>query len=654
MSLKDAIGAAGIRHAHIVDDAYDKLPGAGLGEAEINTFIQAIDDANFTEVATLLGIAESEEGIVTALQTAEGAIRLYPERAKYGAPAEQLFQDFTQATKPEQERLQPLLDFLRSHGVECHTFGRSYEIDEQPAPQLLFVDLKLNEREIIVAEPISVVVKMKTRFPDADPLVFLMSTQENSLRAHRTEFRKRCELFSSQFEDLPKRMLATEQLLRRFVSHHVDAYPRVLKLREHVQAWDRAMKAAHQHLTDTMRSLDLPDYFVLHNTAMADGAEIGGYVLDLMLGYLGNEVERSVDLHAFAAALNKWDLKNLKRSRFNVAPLVGDIFSANMVHTTERLNAEHGRRFSPAYGYLNLGDIFFNRAEVQANAIKTARIVLTPVCDLARPESIAQRKASIFLCEGSVKKLTPTTDLIGDEEPPLDQVILRFGPNGMQYIIDWRKKRVHTWDYQEYEKLKQPDTFAWVHAGRLRQLYALQLQRVVFADLERVGTMRRPAPYAPHGVEVLVPKGVRWVHLPMNVVYSGDPAAGAISNDTASEDTTFILSDVMLRETFERLTEWLRHNDAEPCAERLRQLSECDVALDNLMFYVETRAQKQKAMKENDSNVYPLASTPLPEGLNPILAKSVVLAIQNDKTFGVGKPWAPENPAVLVFRYIKL
>jgi hypothetical protein len=316
MTLAEAVAAAGIQHAHIVDDAFDSLPGAGLPGREVSTFINDIGDEAFAQVSKILGVVEEENAVAAALAQPEGAAALFQHIGKFGKPGEVLFQDFTMATQPEKDRLEALIRFLRELGITCHTFGRDYSIEKEPEPQFLFVDLKLNEQRIVIAEPIGVVMKMKERYRSANALVFLMSTQEQALRAHRVEFRDRCELFSSQFEDLPKRMIATTPALRRFIAHHVDAYPRVVQMRKHIEAWSKAMDDAKRQLMSTFRKLDLPDYFVLHHTASADEVEFGGYLIDAMLGYIGNEIERSPGVADFAAAVNKLDLKNLKRSRF--------------------------------------------------------------------------------------------------------------------------------------------------------------------------------------------------------------------------------------------------------------------------------------------------------------------------------------------------
>jgi len=648
VTSQGAVANAGITDVHIVDDAFDPVPGAGLEDLAIHTFFAAIDEGQFDAIAALLGVlGAGEEDVLSRLRTPEGAAALYEQRAEYGAPAELLFEDFSNATSPERNRLEPLIDFLRDLGIRCHKFGREYVLNGEPAPQVLFVDLKLNENQIILEEPIQVVRKMRANYPDAHPLVFLMSAQEQALKADRDTFRDRCELFSSQFEDLPKRTIAQPAALERFFEHHVDAYPRIVALQRHVGSWSTAMTTAQKKLEATLRQLDLADYFVLHNTASADGVRLGGYVTDLLLEYVAHQIEASENVGAFAKELDSWDVSKLTRSRFNIAPLVADIFAANVLHAVERLNWERELGLGPSNGFLSLGDVFFLRQEVANGPIKTATVVLQPACDLVRPGDIIYRQATILVCPGRVKPLTGATELITVDG--LDPVILRYPPRtASQHVIEWQKKRPFYWPYTELERLKKPETHEWVHVGRLRPLYALQLQRAVTADLSRVGTQRRPAPYVPHGVEVLVPKDGKWTTL---LTYANDPSAGAISDDKGDKNKTFILYDGVIREACERLQIWIDDNAGQAATAMLTRLLGCPEAIRALMYH---KASTAPDVKKN--TVFPLARVALPENQRGQLDNSVVLAVKRDedKRYGSGQDLPAGERAVVVFRFVRI
>ena len=648
MTLKDTVAQAGITDAHIVDDAFDVLPGAGLQDAPIHTFLSALNSAQFDAVADLLGVPGGDEDtVVERLRHREGAAALWPVRATYGEAADRLLQDFAQTVGPERDLLNPLLVTLERLGIRCHTFGRDYAPHEEPPPQMLFVDLKLTEDRIRVQEPVAVIKKMREHYHDAHPLVFLMSTQQGSLEAERDTFREASKLFSSQFEDIAKRKIEKQAAFERFLEHHVQVYRRIVALQRHVESWSRAMALSQRTLETTLRKLDLADYFVLHNTASADRIKLGGYVTDLLLEYVAYQIEGSADIGAFAKELDSWDPKLLTRSHFNIQPLVADIFAANVLHAFERLEWERDRGLGPTHGFLRLGDVFFRRAEVENGPIESAVVVLQPACDLVRPDSVVKREATILLCKGKVKQLRGASKLLTEDN--LDPVILRF-PAGTdtRYVVTWQKKQACFWAHTELERLKTPSTHEWVHVGRLRSLYALQLQRAVTAELSRVGTQRRPVTYVAHGIEVLIPKHGKWSTL---AAYAAEPSAGAIADDKREQRKTFMVSDVIIRETFDRLDDWLGVAATEPATETLRRLADCPEAIRALMFHTASTAPEDKGKL-----VFPLATTELPDGMRDLLGNSVVLATQRpeDSRFSTGRDVVAGESSVMVFRFIRI
>lgn len=659
MSLQDLVREAGILHAHLVDDAFDKVPGAELRPESLQTFVSSLNTQQFDELAAVLGMPEgNEDEILQFLNTYDGSISLYSHRAKFGEAADLLFEDFIAGLEPEKNRLAPLIDFLQGLGIECHTFGRDYQVDSTPEPQMLFVDLKLNEREIRLDEPVRVVKTLKERYQGAHPLIFLMSSAPVALQADQEDFRDKCCLLITQFEILPKRTFASSDDLGLFLKHHIGVYSQLCQLQAHVASWEHALDSAKEKLKRTLYSLDLPDYFVLHrNTVALEQIPLGTYVSDLLLEYVSHEIESSPEVWSFARYLDDWKLSDLTRSRFNVAPVVGDIFSANVLHAFPRIAAESDRGRGPANGYLNLGDIFFRREEIEQSKIKTAWVVLSPACDLVRPSVLQKRKASILLCEGEVESLKAST--IPKEVDGLHPVILRHPPeNGQQFIIWWQKKRPQIWRPEDLMGLENPAESQWTHVGRLRPLYALQLQHAVTSDLSRIGVQRPPDAYVPHGIEVLIAKANKWEML-VNT-FRDDPTAGAISQNKGAQKLTFILSDVVVRETLSKLRNWVARNPEEPAADLLGRLPRCDGADRALMFHVHEIRDKDLA-KGDDSKaseaIFPLHAIRLPEGESQDIKESIVFAWQGrevDKHYGGGKQRLETAQGVLVFRYVRI
>lgn len=645
MTLRAATEAAGIVHAHIVDDAFDVEPGAGLAEAAIHAFLAEVDEEQFDALAIVLGIDDPDEDKVVAhLRTQEGAAALYAKRDAFGAPAEQLFLEFSNVVGPEKNLLDPLITVLEGMGVNVHKFGRDYILNGEPKPQMLFVDLKLTEGQIRIEEPIDVVRKMRKIYGDAHPLVFLMSSHAGSLRAEREKFREHAKLFSSQFEDIPKRKFAHAKVLERFLWHHVQVYRQIVALQRHVEAWSGAMDMAKERLEETLRGLDLADYFVLRNTASADGMKLGGYVTDLLLEYVAHEIEGRPQVGRFARELDGWDLKSLTRSRFSIEPVVADIFAANVLHSADRLEWEKKNGLGPSNGMLSMGDVFFRRDEVNAGAIRSAVVVLQPACDLVRPAILKSRKQTILVCHGKVSILKPSSAL--ETVDNLDPVILRYPPlRDTRHVLEWDKKRSFHWEHTMLDELAKPEA-ALVHVGRLQPLYALQLQRAVTADLSRVGTQRRPFQYVPYGVQLLVPKNGKWQTI---VDHGADASSGAISDDRGDHKKTFILNDVLLREAYEKLEDWLAGNLGQPAAAAIRAVLDYPQALSMLMYHVSETSKEARGRP-----VYPLDAAAFTAG-QEALKKYIVLAVQRseDSHFASGRNLKEGETAVIVFKFVR-
>jgi hypothetical protein len=651
MNLEEALRSFGVTDAHIVDDAFDTVPGSGVRPQSAQTFIDGLNDIQFTAVATDLGDPNGDdEWVVAQLATLEGARRVFLQREKYGTAAAQLFEEFLLATEPEKARLQPLLELLHRLGVKYHTFGRDYDADTANAPQLLFVDLKLNEREIRIDDPIRVVEKLMIRHPDASPLVFLISTLKDALNERRSEFRDRCKLFTTQFETLSKQIFQNEQELRWFLDDHIRAYPVLRQLQQNVTRWGQALDRAKEKLQSTLRCLDLADYFVLYqNTVTAEQVPLGTYMTDLLLEYVAHQVEGEDEISKFAQSLDTWKVSDLTRSRFNLQPIVGDIFSANVLHAMPRLTSEAERGRGPQHGFFQLGDIFFPRGELERNHLTTAVVVLTPACDLVRPETIKQRRASILLCEGEVE---PIKNRVPQPEgDTLDPVILRFpAEDGVQYAIHWQKKRPRTWKLEDLEAHKNPATSPWTHAGRLRPLYALQLQHMVTSDLSRIGVQRTPAEYRPCGIEVLVANQGKWKLIKLR--FEKDPAAGAVCDDKATGRMTMIVSDSVLRRVRAEILRWVdQSQDAHATAVGLLFKSD-DVVRALMFFSVSFRDDDRKSLV-----VYPLKGMALPEGLAADQATLIGFARQDESLgnpHGGGKNVVDDAPERVVLRFIRI
>lgn len=655
MNLHDLIRASEIAHAHVIDDAYDIAPGAELKRASIETFLSKLDGSLFDKLTTLLNFSEGgEDEILTSLLTLEGAKTLYQNRSEYGEPADLLFEDFSAVEASERKRVDLLTQFLLDVGVKCHTFGRDYQPKDFPEPQILFVDLKLNEREVIIEQPIAVVNALRQVYPECNPLIFLMSSLRGVLSSKRDFFRDACNLFATQFEALNKSTLDDPDDLSLFLSHHIKVYPLLCQIQKHVFEWGNALDSAKDKLQKTLRSLDLPDYFVLYNNTISlEQVPLGTYVSDLLLEYVAHEIEASPGVSNFTKDLDALKLEELSRVRFNVAPVVSEVFSANVLHAFPRIAAETDRGRGPIDGYLNLGDIFFKNVELKASVVTTAYVVITPSCDLIRPDSLKKKKGTVLLCQGEVEVLKQS--IILQETDGLHSVILRYPyDGGEQYVISWQKKRLQVWDSEDLDGLKAGDKGEYQHVGRLRPLYALQLQHVVTSDLSRIGVQRPPDAYVPHGVEVMIADKGKW-RLILGA-FRQEPSAGAVSYNKSAHQLTFMVSDVLIRATIRELRQRFKKSPEDAGLLRLNDAISF-VGFDQLlMSCVHVFSGSEVDVSATTHSIFPLIGR-LPDGTSSTITGSVAFALQDrgiDNQYVGGKDILAGNDAVLVFRFVKV
>lgn len=164
--------------------------------------------------------------------------------------------------------------------------------------------------------------------------------------------------------------------------------------------------------------------------------------------------------------------------------------------------------------------------------------------------------------------------------------------------------------------------------------------------------------YVPRGIEVLVLDGDKWKILLSDRTV--DPSAAAYSYSKGAQRMTFILSDVVVRETFIKLRSWVKSKlDAgAQVADMLQKLVECEGIDVPLMYYVHTLEdeRKQKKVPTSGDRIFPLngrVAEEVPKGIST----SVLFALQGrdaDNVYGGGKKQVAGEDGVLVFRFMKI
>ncbi|MFN4045661.1 hypothetical protein [Limnobacter sp.] len=566
MKLHEIFNAGNIICAHIIDDAYDDFPSHGIPPDMTSQFIQELDDTEFELACNALHLDKpDEQKLIEALVDPERVRNIFSIRDKFRGKADTLFGEYLADKETKIDSLKPLIRVLEANGLQCLTFGVNYAVEKTTeAPQLVFIDLRLIEdgSPVSVDPAVEVFRRLQDHHKECRPFVFLMSTLVDPLRQRREEFRLKAKLFASQFESLEKGLFADEAELTHLLERYARVLPQLNSLQRAIEDIGTAVHKAVSNVQEELKNLDLADYFVLHqNTVSIEQMGLGTYVSALVLEFLLHEVENSSQIWAFASELDKLRLDNLPRSRFAVTPAAGKIYSGTLLHAQGRLDAERDRELGPSHGYFYLGDIFFPAKELNDSVPKTALVIATPTCDLIRPEILKQR--TVFLCEGKVQLLSTTSVPAGKDGLP--GVIVNHPTNSKkQLLINWNKKKLHTWHQAQLDEFKNEKACHWVLVGRLRPLYALQLQHAVTADLSRVGVQRAPNIIVPQGIEILIKKNGKWTLL--DNTDAKDATAAAFSESEDKSKTVFILSDVTVYRIRQKLRKWIESNQSKSSA----------------------------------------------------------------------------------------
>lgn len=654
MTLGNIFKDNGVQCAHIIDDAYNKEPIIKLSPGKAQVFIDALEQADFDLVCELLEIkGANDTTLVNALSDTESVAKLFQARKSLEPNSNLLFGEYLLEQQAKLNQVIPLIELLQEHGIDCGTYGSDYDLnDGSSEPQLIFIDLRLREEgPVQVDDAIAAFNKLRNTHQNCLPFVFLMSSLSTALTEHREQFRKQASLFASQFESLEKNCFQDRADLEAILKQYVRVLPQLRNLHQHVEGIGDAVNQTAMRVTQELRNLDLADYFVLHrNTVSIEKVGLGTYISDLILEYFVHQLENTPQIWDFAKALDGWTIEELPRSRFGLTPAAGNIYSGNLLHAEVRLEREVERQLGPEQGHFYLGDIFFAAKEFNEKRPTKALVIATPACDLVRPTKLRER--TIFLCEGTVKSVTAASVPAGQNG--LASVVM---PNpkdsSKQLIINWNNKKLHTWHAEEIDKFQNTEESDWIRVGRLRPLYALQLQHAITADLSRIGVQRPPSMLIPHGIDVFVRGSEKWIQL-----YGDErtePTAAALSDTEDGKKTIFIISDSTVRKIRQKLITWLEKNSTattNPLLTKIVKISDFD---QRLMYLEQEVPQNKLTGKPIDITGYAMqGSNELSETERNLVAftrpgkPSLYLGLAG------GQSPTDEQAAFLVIKFIKI
>lgn len=477
--LKELLATQGITRAIVIDDVFDAVPHPDeLNDGDWTSFFDDLGDAGNDLLKELYD--GYDETSAEALKASQRFIDvLWENRAKLPEAASiHLFRDYDETKATERTRLNELVAKLEALGLACTTTGREVDEDANQA-ELIFVDLFLGfyQTEDDMGRAVQCVRELVKRRVQNPPLVVLMSRSPR-LQEKRNEFRDTAGLLGSTFRVVSKADLAREgtleTLLTRLASHYEDAK----RVAGFVHAWDSGLDQARQNFVRILRRLDLSD-LAQTRALLLDFEEqhLGEYLLDVADRVLQHEIEADGNTIASALELNKIELDKYPAPHLTGSPDLQELVHRMVfLHPDRlRLSANEGKT------QLQFGDVLRWKADEGDGFGNAVSLVTSPACDLVR--NAAER---VLLLSGTLEDLQPKN--WSYKASPVRTAIVML-PNEGRKWIRWNLKNVKSLGWDELDRLVGEDA-SLKRIGRLRELYAIEIQQMLLADLGRIG---RPA-----------------------------------------------------------------------------------------------------------------------------------------------------------------
>lgn len=475
----------GIRKAVIIDDVFDAEPRPDdLADGDWSTFFDDLGEDGSKLLAKLY--PGYEDAGLENLKNAQDFISVVWNNRKNlpSTACDPLFSDYETTNATERTRLDSLVTALESLGLTCTAIGRDPN-EEAKEANLLIVDLFLgyqqsgNDMDRAVRR-VKELVEDRVQNP---PLVVLMS-RSTRLQDKRNDFRDSAGLLGSTFRVVSKADLTVpgtlERLLRRLADHYKDAK----RVAGFVHAWDTGLDQARRNFIRMLRRLDLSDLAQIQALLLEfEGQKLGEYLLDVADGVLQHEIEGNIDTIKAALELNQITL-----TKYPAPHLIGTPDLQELVY---RMVFRHSDRLSLSKDnnkiQLQFGDLLRWKDKDGTAFGNDVSLVITPACDLVR-----RGTERVMLLSGKLENLEPKS--WSYQSRPVRTAIVTIPDEGRKWIR-WNLKDVKTLSWDELGDLFN-ESEGLIRVGRLRELYAIEIQQMLLSDLGRIGRPANlPAPF---------------------------------------------------------------------------------------------------------------------------------------------------------------
>lgn len=483
--LRALLEQRGITRAVVIDDVFDDVPRPDELAAESwSTFFDDLGEDGHVHLSRLYPAYDetSREDLLTSQAFIDA---LWANRAELPAAArDTLFREYENTNAMERAGLEALITALTALGLTCTRMGRDLQ-EEARTAELIFVDLFLGyqQTEDDVQRAIRRVSDLVGHRIQSPPLVVLMSRSPR-LQEKRDEFRDTAGLLGTIFRVIGKTDLAKDGTLENILLRLATHFPDAQRVARFVHAWDKGLDDARKRFIQLLRRLDLPDLAQIHALLLEfEGEKLGDYLLDVADRVLQHEIERDGDTIAASLELNAMDVTKYPAPHLRGSPDLQELVHRMIFLNPRRLSLTETNRVPD----IRFGDVLRSARE-NGQATDQVSLVITPACDLVRRG--AQR---VLLLSGKLEPLIPGSWTYAAQPTRTPIAIL---PDGSRMWVSWDLKNVQSLSWADLDAALA-NNGRLRRIGRLRELYALELQQKLLSDFGRVGQFAPMPAYFP-------------------------------------------------------------------------------------------------------------------------------------------------------------
>ncbi len=491
--LAELLEESGIRKAVVIDDVFDAVPRPDeLDDGDWSTFFDDLGADGHNLLADLY--PGYKDVPLDDLRISQDFISVVWENRKNLPPAacDPLFSEYETTNATERTGLDSLVTALGELGLTCTTMGREPD-EEAKEADLLVVDLFLGyqQSEDDMDRAVCRVKELVEDRVQTPPLVILMS-RSSQLLAKRNDFRDNAGLLGSTFRVISKADLAKdgtlETMLTRLAKHYEDAK----RVAGFVNAWDAGLDQARKSFIRILRRLDLPDLAQIRALLLDfEGQMLGEYLLDVADRVLQHEIESQFSTILASQELNKIDLRKYPAPHLTGSPDLQELVHKMIFQHVERQKLS----YSGDAPQIQFGDVLRCKDEKTGAAAKEVLLVVTPACDLVRSGT-----KHVLVLPGALIALAARDWSYGTT---MTKIPILMSSDGSRNWIKWNLKGRQTIPLETlYERLREEKGYEWL--GRLREIYAIEIQQKMLADMGRIGQPANPPATFPVSISLYV------------------------------------------------------------------------------------------------------------------------------------------------------